>query len=278
MKKIHFAIALSCFLFGCNRKADNPQPAPTEITTDSVIMPAAPTAKNSLDYLGLYKGKLPCADCAAIETALQLSEDFSYLLTRKYLGKSTKSVEQKGTFSWNEAGNAIVLDNTKDEPNQYLVGENTLTQLDMQGQKIVGKLAGNYILKKMTEAQAAKTDALPEKKTAIKINGIHWQLTELNGKPVKSKGEKDYSIEFKTDGRFGAFAGCNSIGGQYELKGSSIKLFRIMSTMMACEEMRVEDQFRKSIEAVDNFVANENLLQLRKGGTTLIQFEAVKTK
>jgi uncharacterized lipoprotein NlpE involved in copper resistance len=36
----------------------------------------------------------------------------------------------------------------KDSPNRYLVGENTLTQLDMEGNKITGNMADQYVLKK----------------------------------------------------------------------------------------------------------------------------------
>ena len=282
MKKITTLTFVICaVLLACNKnkKAENPEPAPTEITVDSVI-PAQPhTAKNSLDYLGIYKGKLPCADCSGIETSLQLGEDFSYTLTRKYLGKSNKIIEQKGTYSWNKAGNAIILDNAKDEPNQYFVGENALTQLDMAGKKIGGKLAQNYILKKMTEAQAAKTDAAPEAIKAFDITSVQWKLAELNGKAVKNKeGQKEFSIRFKADNNFSAFAGCNQMAGHYEIAKSKIKFLRIMATMMACADMKPEDQLKTALETADNYVANEKVLQLRSGGNTLAKFEAQPLK
>src|SRR5690606_23263594 len=157
-------------------KAKNPPPAPTEITSDTVVVVDAHNARSSLDYLGMYKGKLPCADCAGIETSLQLSEGFTYSLIRTYLGKKDKIEEQKGTFSWNKAGNAIFLENLKDEPNQYFVGENTLTQLDLNGNKITGKLAESFVLRKIPEAQAAKTDA-PENQKPDPLVGTKWKLS-----------------------------------------------------------------------------------------------------
>ncbi|HLA55695.1 MAG TPA: copper resistance protein NlpE N-terminal domain-containing protein, partial [Flavobacterium sp.] len=226
------------------------------------------------DYLGVYKGKLPCADCTGIETSLELSEDFTYLMTSKYLGKKVKTLEQKGTFSWNEAENAIVLDNKGHEPVQYLVGNNTLTQLDMSGKKITGKLAPNFILKKIPEAEAAKIDATPQKVALVDITNIHWKLAELNGKPVKNDGEKPYFIEFKANNNFSAFAGCNGMSGHYEYSASRIRFMRVMATMKACADMQVEDQFKIALETADNFVSNQKVLQLRKGETTVAKFEA----
>ena len=63
-------------------------------------------------------------------------------------GGTQKGQEEKGKYTWNAAGNTIILDGVKDAPNQYFVGENTLTQLDMEGNKITGDMADLYILKK----------------------------------------------------------------------------------------------------------------------------------
>ncbi|HEX8562893.1 MAG TPA: copper resistance protein NlpE N-terminal domain-containing protein [Flavobacterium sp.] len=272
MKKIVLLTVLAVTFSNCTRKAKDPLPAPTEVTSDTTVK-LQTGAQNSLNYLGMYKGKLPCADCAGIETSLQLSEGFSYTLTRKYLGKSTKVVETKGSFSWNDAGNAIVLENIKGEPNQYFVSENALTQLDLDGNKTTGKLAENYILRKVPEAQAAQTDA-PVKEPSVTLAGTRWELAELNAKPVTSKSEREFSIDFRTKSEFGAYAGCNSIGGKYEYKGDKIKLFNIMSTRMACAEMDVETTLIAALESADNFVQNDKVLQLRKGGMILAKFDA----
>ncbi len=281
MKNTILAFALTAFIVSCNnKKAENPPLAPTEITSDTIVEPETHSAKNSLAYLGSYKGKLPCADCSGIETSLELSEDFSYRLSRKYLGKSDKIFEQKGTYSWNKAGNAIVLDNLKDEPNQYLVGEKTLTQLDVEGNKMEGKLASLYILKKESDAQAETADALTQSQLKFNIVGTHWKLTELNGKPItNSNKEKEFFIDFKSAGDFNAFAGCNNMRGHYELgKDSGIKFLRVMSTMMACPDMKPEDQLKIALETADNFVANEKVLQLRKAGNALAKFEVSTAK
>lgn len=127
--------------------------AKTEVINEMAreeIIPAttADNSMNSLDWDGMYKGVTPCADCEGIETSLTLNKDNSYVLTTKYLGKSTKTNETKGTFSWNAEGNTIILSTITDGPNQFFVGENQLTQLDMSGKKITGTLAEKYILRK----------------------------------------------------------------------------------------------------------------------------------
>jgi uncharacterized lipoprotein NlpE involved in copper resistance len=104
------------------------------------------TSQNSLDYLGIYSGVLPCADCEGIEVILELGPGDSYIRKSTYLGKDDNQVfESSGTFAWNEAGNTITL-SEEEAPNQYFVGENVLFHLDMEGNRITGDLADNYKL------------------------------------------------------------------------------------------------------------------------------------
>jgi uncharacterized lipoprotein NlpE involved in copper resistance len=102
----------------------------------------------SLDWAGTYFGTIPCADCEGIKTELTLKKDKTYLLKASYLGEDIQLIEESGTFSWNMAGNMITLSGVKNKPNQYFVGENKLIQLDMEGNRITGSLAKNYVLNK----------------------------------------------------------------------------------------------------------------------------------
>lgn len=105
-------------------------------------------AVNSLDYMGIYLGVLPCADCQGIETKIELGSGNSYVKKIIYLGKNDQQVvETGGTFTWNDAGNIITL-NEEESPNQYFVGENVLFHLDIDGNRITGNLADKYELKK----------------------------------------------------------------------------------------------------------------------------------
>ncbi|MCB0670100.1 MAG: copper resistance protein NlpE N-terminal domain-containing protein [Saprospiraceae bacterium] len=108
-------------------------------------------SRNSLDWSGLYQGIFPCADCEGIETIVQLFNNESYELAQKYLGKDSTVFRYEGSFEWDKAGNKIILETRNSDTNNLMfqVGENQLTKLDIHGQKIVGELANNYILKKV---------------------------------------------------------------------------------------------------------------------------------
>ena len=121
----------------------------TATMTDTATMQNAHTSQNSLDWNGLYKGVLPCADCEGIESNIMLNADNTYLIQTKYLGKGeTKPTERTGTFTWNAEGNTVLFSGMENAPNQYFVAENKLIQLDMAGKKIEGKLAEKYVLAK----------------------------------------------------------------------------------------------------------------------------------
>lgn len=132
----------------------NTNPA-SEADTDSTVMAETETttddghnSQNSLDYVGAYSGVLPCADCEGIRTEITLNQNETYTKRITYLGKAdNKFFEEKGNYTWNIAGQQITLEGQK-IPNQYLVGENALTQLDIKGRKIEGNLAALYVLKK----------------------------------------------------------------------------------------------------------------------------------
>lgn len=121
------------------------QPA-AQPSTESVD--AAHNSQNSLDWAGIYQGTLPCADCGGIETALTINADGTYTLTEKYLDKEGEPFASEGTFVWDETGSIVTLQTGEQTGRQYLVGENTLTHLDMHGQQIDGELAEFYVLSK----------------------------------------------------------------------------------------------------------------------------------
>ncbi|KQA19186.1 hypothetical protein AAY54_00945 [Vibrio metoecus] len=161
MKKSIFALsALTLILVGC----DNQQDAKVEVEkiVDVATQPveqsaaqasnesvdAAHNAQNSLDWAGIYQGTLPCADCGGIETELTINSDGTYKLTEQYLDKEGAPFISEGTFAWDETGSIVTLQSGDQTGRQYLVGENTLTHLDMHGQQIDGELAEFYVLSK----------------------------------------------------------------------------------------------------------------------------------
>ena len=115
-------------------------------------------AEHSQDWPGIYYGSLPCADCVGIKTTLVLNKNNSYVLLTQHLGKSEREFVEKGKFAPGDKSDTLVLTpRTGAAPQQYLVGENMLIQLDSNGNRITGKQADRYILRRTdVTAPAAK--------------------------------------------------------------------------------------------------------------------------
>ena len=104
-------------------------------------------SQNSLDWTGTYIGVLPCADCAGIETEIELNSDLSYKKITRYLGKSSNSFESEGTFIWDDSGSKVILQDEA-QPNSYQVIENAIIALDSDQKLIDGDLKSYYKLDK----------------------------------------------------------------------------------------------------------------------------------
>lgn len=143
MNKIVFILLVAFTLYGCDNKNKNPA---TQIKKLVQIDLDEHTAQSSLDYEGTYTGIIPAADAEGIETKITLGAE-SYSIFTEFAGKNDSGTIKEGKYSWNKAGNTITLEGL-DKPNQYFVGENKLFALDINGNRIKGEFANNYILKK----------------------------------------------------------------------------------------------------------------------------------
>jgi heat shock protein HslJ/uncharacterized lipoprotein NlpE involved in copper resistance len=302
----HYFISVILFfvLASCQKQNDKE----TSLNNDSIVKSdSVPidnvdkhTAQNALDYLGVYKGVLPCADCEGIQTTITLNENFTYSIKTQYLGKGAKVFEQNGMYKWNDKVNMLVLGDSENVPRYYFVGENMLTQLDMSGKKNTGDLADNYQLNKEISSLETITNS-EENPTSEKLNNrmvvktvikevdpaegkftlakTKWKLIELNGKKVRQKGDKAYFIKLNSnDGKFNGYAGCNTFSGNYVMPlPRALAFTNIVLTRMACPNMELETQVLAMIETVDNYRIKSDILYLRKTKmTTVAKFEAVK--
>ena len=223
----------------------------------------------SLDWDGKYEGIMPCADCEGIQTLMKLNNDLTYTIQTKYLGKDDKIFESSGTFNWDKDGGKIALNNVDSAlgARYYWVGENHVIQLDLEGNRITGNLADKYILKKVDNLITEK----------------YWKLVELNGKKVQNT-EKDkrepHMILKAENNRVHGSGGCNTFNGSFELReGNRISFSKIVSTLMACENMETEAQFFKVLEMADNYFISADTLILNKVKMApLARFEAVYFK
>lgn len=223
----------------------------------------------SLDWAGKYEGILPCAGCEGIHTLLQLNNDLTYSMKTKYLGKGDQIFKSSGKFSWDKDGRTIVLNNNDNNlgAKYYWVGENKVTQLDLDGNLITGELAEKYILRKIDS----------------QITEKYWKLVELRGKKVQhnewNKREPHMILKAENNSVRGN-GGCNTFNGSYELKeGNRISFSKIASTLMACENMKAEREFFNVLEIADNYNLFGDTLTLNKAKMVpLARFEAVYFK
>ena len=222
------------------------------------------TSQSALDWQGTYQGILPCADCEGISTQLNLSADETYVLKTQYLGQSDKAFIQKGSFVWHKGGTAITLGgiNPAEAPTQYQVGENKLTQLDLEGNRITGGLAEQYVLKRVI---------------TMPIEDKRWKLVELNGQPVSGTAKTHYLVLHSDTKQVEAKAGCNAMFGGYEIKNQfQLSFKQLASTLMACENMATEEAFFKVLTMVDNFSISGDKMSLNRARMApLARFELV---
>lgn len=208
----------------------------------------------SLDWAGTYSGVTPCADCEGIETELTLSADDTYKLVTTYLGteEENNSFTKEGNFSWVDDGNSVKLDGFQEGEGSalYKVEENRVRHLDLEGNIIEGELANHYILAK------EGNPAVEDKK---------WQLVELNGKAVEGDAENYYIIFHSEDNRVEAKANCNVLAYNYKIKNEfRVELEQGISTLMACPEGSIEDEYREVLNTVDNLSTDGETLTLNK--------------
>jgi copper homeostasis protein (lipoprotein) len=283
MKSVTVLFAIGWLLTGCSNGSENENADSKKINKDSSTISSDSatvstdhhTSANSIDWFGTYRGILPCADCEGIETEIILNKDKTYTLKTKYLGKANKPLEEKGNFSWNDAGNTITLTGVTTKPSQYFVGENRLTQLDLSGNKITGVLADKYILVK----QQATTVLTTQSPANAPLQETYWRLIEIMGKPTeKISGSSEMHIVLKKDSTMQGFAGCNNLTGSYKLKqGNRISFKKIAMTLKACPNMETEEALKKVFERADNYSIKENSLSLNKARMApLARFEAVQ--
>ena len=177
--------------------------------------------------------------------------------------ESDSVFNDSGNFNWDESGNVVVLDGTEDAPNRYKVVEGAVIQLDMDGNQITGDLALNYRLDKAGDIGGIQSDMndlkdVPDKK---------FLLVELMGKPYSAANtDKAVYIQFdSSEGRASGHSGCNSFSGSYQLEsGNRIRFSQMVSTMMACADMTIEQELLQVIEIADNYNFDGTNLILNK--------------
>lgn len=154
-KKLLLVLGASLFLAACNdpKKDEVVTPAEVEQNTQTEFEQEH-TAQNSLDWAGIYKGELPCADCSGINVELTLEDNGQYLYKQTYLDTrdGDQTFDEKGSFTWNNKGQVVTLEGTSGGPDgviRYFVGENVLFPADKDGKIIKIESPFDYNLHKV---------------------------------------------------------------------------------------------------------------------------------
>lgn len=151
MKKVFVLIFAVTAFYSCGNNSSKPveqeQANVSEFEEIATRSGSYDNARTALDVDGTYTGTLPSADGAGMDVSITLIGGSEYVKKYSYIGKKDAPITEKGTFEWDADGNRITLIGAA-EPNTYFVGENTLYQLDSNGNKITGDLATKYVLTK----------------------------------------------------------------------------------------------------------------------------------
>ncbi|HSQ46276.1 MAG TPA: copper resistance protein NlpE N-terminal domain-containing protein [Lutibacter sp.] len=263
MKNKLILIILTIFTTISACKTDKKSIQSTEATPDN--------SRTSLDWKGVYRGVLPCADCEGIQTEIALNIDLTYQITSKYLGKNEEAFKEIGTFIWDDAGAKITLKNAEPNSatNQYLVGENMLFKLDADGNRIEGELKEKYQLKKVY--------------FDTEIAEKYWKLVELNGNKIildKNQNTGPHLMLKNENSQVYGNGGCNAIQGSYELSaGKKIKFSKMATTKMFCDYMETEQALLNVLEMADNYSVEKDTVSLKNANMlSLAKFQLIYGK
>ena len=104
----------------------------------------------SLDYVGVYEGKLPCDGCDEVETKLTLKEDEAYMLYETYKSSNGNEIKRiTGNFEWTDTQDVLVIQQVEALPIYFKIEENRVIQFNPKGKSYSNEQ--DYILTKIEE-------------------------------------------------------------------------------------------------------------------------------
>lgn len=115
---------------------------------------------------------------------------------------------------------------------------------------------------------------------SLPLLDTYWKLVQLGGEPVAESQREPHLLFAGDTSRATGSGGCNGIMGGFELKGDSLRLGQMVSTMMACPQgMEQEYQFLEALKTVVGYrVEGDRLALLDDGGVAVARFEAVNVR
>jgi heat shock protein HslJ len=267
-------LQIACFtlclgLLKCTYVGRNPHIS----TTSKSLFPDGHNSANSVDWVGTYKGTMPCSTCEGIETEITLTIDQDYTYKSVYLRKSGKGREYTGTFVWDARGSIITLLGINDEPNKYFIGENRILQLDPLGNKREGVLADMYFLIKQPMV------TVPD---STKLVG-NWELNYIANSALDFHAlypSQKPTINFDTlNNAISGNTSCNLFAGKMSVTGDKIDFTRPLAmTKRMCLDGKEngENVFIETLKKVNTYtIGKDSTLNFIMGDIALMRFSKI---
>jgi len=133
----------------------------------------------------------------------------------------------------------------------------------LAGLLIIGCIGCTSSKKNTSKTGEAMTPVNP----TVPLTGTYWRQNELMGKPLETyTGKKEIHIQFIQEGNVvKGFGGCNGFGGNYTTKNDfNISMNNIISTMMACPDLDIENKLFNVLKTADSYYIRADTLSLNK--------------
>lgn len=123
-------------------------------------------------------------------------------------------------------------------------------------------------MKKTADAKSTKSSGL---------KGTSWTLSSVPDFKMETL-KKTVLLNFNdTTNRMGGYSGCNGFGGEYTVNGNSLKMDKILGTMMACMPgMKTESKLYDVFRRTDHYKFSGANLVLLEGEKVLAEFAPAK--
>ncbi|MDE5665390.1 MAG: META domain-containing protein, partial [Duncaniella sp.] len=103
-----------------------------------------------------------------------------------------------------------------------------------------------------------------------------WTITDVNGSAIKADNGPYIGFDTKENRVYGN-SGCNNIGGSFDFNGKKgqIEFGQMISTMMACPDMELEQSVLQALDSVESvkFLDKEHMALCDKNEKPHLQME-----